>query len=218
MNEKTRTLTLSAMLCAVAYLLTMVGRIPITSVDFLKYDPKDVILALGGFIMGPMQAFLMSVVVSLVEMVTISDTGIIGCFMNVLSTCAFVCTAATIYRRHRTLKGAVVGLGIGALLMTGVMLLWNYCITPIYMGYPRQAVAAMLLPVFLPFNLVKSIINAALTMLLYQPVKTALRRTPLLQSAPAGTPKGKLTPGVAVVSLVVLASCIVAAMALRGIL
>ena len=218
MNEKTRTLTLSAMLCAVAYLLTMVGRIPITSVDFLKYDPKDVILALGGFIMGPMQAFLMSVVVSLVEMVTISDTGIIGCFMNVLSTCAFVCTAATIYRRHRTLKGAVVGLGMGALLMTGVMLLWNYCITPIYMGYPRQAVAAMLLPIFLPFNLVKSIINAALTMLLYQPVKTALRRTPLLQSAPAGTSKGKLTPGVAVVSLVVLASCIVAAMALRGIL
>ena len=218
MNEKTRTLTLSAMLCAVAYLLTMVGRIPITSVDFLKYDPKDVILALGGFIMGPMQAFLMSMVVSLVEMVTISDTGIIGCFMNVLSTCAFVCTAATIYRRHRTLKGAVVGLGMGALLMTGVMLLWNYCITPIYMGYPRQAVAAMLLPIFLPFNLVKSIINAALTMLLYQPVKTALRRTPLLQSAPAGTHKGKLTPGVAVVSLVVLASCIVAAMALRGIL
>ena len=31
--------------------------------------------------------------------------------------------------------------------MTIIMLLWNYLITPLYMGYPREAVVEMLLTV-----------------------------------------------------------------------
>ena len=53
-----------------------------------------------------------------------------------------------------------------------VMMLWNYFLTPIYMGYPREAVAAMLPTVFLPFN-------ALITVLLYKPVIRALRKTGL---------------------------------------
>ena len=37
------------------------------------------------------------------------------------------------------------------------MLLWNYLITPIYMGMDREEIVVpMLIPVFLPFNLVKA--------------------------------------------------------------
>ncbi len=43
----------------------------------------------------------------------------------------------------------------GTLLMTLIMVLWNYLITPIYMGYPREAVAKLLLPAFVPFKYVK---------------------------------------------------------------
>ena len=78
------------------------------------------------------------------------------------------------------LRGAAAGLAAGVALMTGLMLLWNYFITPLYMGYPREAVAAMLLPVFLPFNLIKSALNAALTMLIYKPVSRALKRSGLV--------------------------------------
>jgi len=39
------------MLCALAYVVVVVGRIPI--ILFLKYDPKDVIIAIGGLIFGP---------------------------------------------------------------------------------------------------------------------------------------------------------------------
>jgi hypothetical protein len=35
---------------------------------------------------------------------------------------------------------------------------------------------AMLLPIFLPFNLLKGALNAAVTLLLYKPLVTALRR------------------------------------------
>lgn len=175
MSEKTKKITTAAMLCAAAYIVMAVGRIPV--VLFLKYDPKDAVIALGGLIWGPWMAAAVSVVVSVLEMLTVSDTGVIGCVMNVLSTCAFACTVSVIYRRRRTLSGAVLGLVSGWVVMTAAMLLWNYLITPIYMGYPREAVAALLLPAFLPFNLLKGGLNAAITFLLYKPVVNALRKS-----------------------------------------
>lgn len=44
-------------------------------------------------------------------------------------------------------------------LTTIVMLFWNYLITPFCMGYPREAVVGLLLPVFLLFNLIKLRLN-----------------------------------------------------------
>lgn len=121
-------------------------------------------------------AALLSVVVSFLEMVTISSTGIIGCVMNILSTWGFACVATLIYKRVHTLKGAIIGLAAGCLTATALMLLWNYLITPLYMGLAREAVVEMLLPIFLPYNLLKCAMNAALTMLIYKPLVTALRR------------------------------------------
>ena len=91
-QNRTKQLTILAMLSALAFLLTAFGRIPM--VLFLKYDPKDVIILIAGFIYGPLSAIIISFLVSLVEMVTISDTGFIGFVMNVLSTLAFVIPAS----------------------------------------------------------------------------------------------------------------------------
>lgn len=66
--------------------------------------------------------------------------------------------------------------------MVLVMLFWNYLITPIYMGYPREAVVELLIPVFLPFNLIKGGLNAAITMILYKPIVKALRRAHLIET------------------------------------
>ena len=178
MNVRTKKLTTVAMLCAIAYLVMVIGRIPV--VLFLKYDPKDVIITMGGFMFGPIASLAISVIVSLVEMFTVSDTGLIGCIMNILSSCSFACTAAVIYKKKHTVGGAVGGLAVGLVLMTGIMLLWNYFVTPIYMGYPREAVAELLVPAFLPFNLLKGGLNAAITMLIYKPLVTALRKARLI--------------------------------------
>ena len=145
------------MLSAAAYVVMAIIKIPV--VLFLKYEPKDIIIAIGGFIYGPLSALVISAVVSFAEMLTVSDTGPIGLVMNLLSTVSFACTAAFIYKKRRTLKGAVIGLITGSLIMVAMMLLWNYLITPLYMGTPREAVAAMLIPVFLPFNLIKASLN-----------------------------------------------------------
>ena len=168
-----------AMLAAIAYLMVNLIRIPV--VLFLKYEPKDVIITIGGFLFGPMAAFIVSGIVSLLEMVTISETGIVGCIMNLISTCSFACVAAFDYKKQHTLKGAITGLGLGSVLMVGTMLLWNWLITPLYMGVDRATVEGMLIPAFLPFNLLKAGLNSALIIGLYKPLSSALRKVGLIE-------------------------------------
>ncbi len=212
----TRTAVMLGLFSALAYAAMFLFRIPI--VAFLKYDPKDVIIAISGFLYGPLPAVLVSVVVSLIEMLTVSGTGVIGCFMNVLSTVAFVCPAAFLYKRSKSFKSAVIGLVIGVLCMTGVMLLWNYFIVPFYLHTPREEVAAMLLPVFLPFNLLKASINAALVVLLYKPLVTALRRMNLMpRPAPEDAHKHKISVGAMLAAVLVLASCVMVVLVMQGV-
>ena len=181
--SKTKKLTIIGMLCALAYVAVVVGRIPL--VLFLKYDPKDVIIVIGGFIFGPLTSFAVTVIVSVVQMFTISGTGILGCIMNIISSCSFACTAAFIYERKHKLSGAMLGLFCGWGCQVVVMMFWNYLVAPIYMDYPREEIVELLIPAFLPFNLIKGGLNAAITMLIYKPVVTALRRSNLIESRQA---------------------------------
>ncbi len=213
MKLSVKRMVLIAMLAAVAYILVFVIRIPV--VLFLKYEPKDVIITIGGFLLGPWASLLCSLIVSLLEMVTVgSETGPIGALMNFLSSCCFACTAAFIYKKKHTLSGAVLGLGAGAFTMVGVMMLWNWLITPLYMGVPRQAVESLLLPAFLPFNALKAGLNAALTLGLYKPLVTALRKTGLVEMPRGETPKSKA--GIYLVALGLLISCILLLLVLQG--
>lgn len=212
MKFETKKLVLLAMLASVAYMIVALVRIPV--VLFLKYEPKDVIIVIGGFLLGPMASFLISLVVSLLEMITISETGPIGAIMNLLSTCSFACTAAWIYKKNHTLKGAVLGLAIGSAVMVVTMLLWNYLITPLYMtGTSRSDVAAMLIPVFLPFNALKAGFNSALTLMLYKPLVNALRKTRLVEEK---TGKGSSRIGLYLLAGILLVTCILLLLVLQG--
>ena len=191
-----------------------VGRIPI--VLFLKYDPKDIIITLGGLIWGPSTSCLVSVIVSFIEMLTISDTGIWGLIMNIVSTCSFACTAAYIYKKRRTLSGAVIGLLAGSISMVVIIMLWNYWVVPIYMGYPREAVAELLIPAFLPFNILKAGLNAGFTFLLYKPVTTALRKAGYIPSAADRQNKKPIV--LWFLCGIVIISCIMLILFLKGII
>ena len=214
---KARDLTILALLAAVSYVVMYLSKlIPIHILGFLSFDLKDVIICIAGFLFGPLAAAGVSVVVSLIEMVTVGSTGLWGLLMNVLSTCAFVCAAAYFYQRNKTIKNAVIGLVVGVLLMTAVMLVWNWLITPIYMGQPREFVATLLIPYFLPFNLIKGGINATLTMLLYKPIVNALRKAKLVE--PSGGKGGKSKLGIAIVAAVLLVTFVLLALVLAKVI
>ena len=218
-----RQLTTMAMLSAFSFLLVLLQHslppiAPFAAAPFLKIDIKDVVIVISGFLYGPLSTVLISVVVSLLEMITVSTTFFYGFFMNIVSTCAFVCPAALTYRKKKSIKGAILGLILGIICVSVTMVLWNYIITPAYMGYPREAVASLLLPVFLPFNLLKSTINSALTMLLYKPIANILRKTGRVAESGGTLAKGKISLGVMLASSFLLISLILIILAMMGVL
>ncbi len=180
MRTNTQKISIAAMFAALAYALAALSNVvPVTlvpSLPFLNYDPKDVLITIAAFILGPLYAIGISLVSAIVEMLTVSSTGPIGMIMNFLSSTIFAGIAALIYSRKRDVFGAVVGLCFSSVLTTAFMLGWNYVVSPYYMGVPRDVIATMLVPGFLPFNIIKSSINSGIILVIYKPVVDVLRK------------------------------------------
>ena len=179
---KIKKITTLGILCSLAVITNLLISFPIIPlVSFLRYDPKDIIIVIGGFIYGPLSAMIMSVLTSLIEVFYRNAGGniLIDILMNVISTCSLACVAAYFYKKEHSRKGAIKGLIIGAVLSIAIMCLWNYIVTPIYYGMPREVVAALIVPGILPFNLIKNAINVLVVIYLYKPLVDLLRRNNL---------------------------------------
>ena len=214
MKLSTKKMCVLAMFAAISFIVANTLYISIfPAAPFLKYEPKDVIITIAGFLYGPLASLLISVVVSLPEMF-LSGTGPIGGAMDVLSTCSFACMAALFYKRRHTLAGAVSGLAVGSVLMVIAMLLWNWLISPLYMGVERHIIEGMLLPIFLPFNLLKTGLNSALVLFLYKPIVSALRKTGFVEITPRKNGTSKF--GIYIFAAVLLITCILLILAIRG--
>lgn len=185
MSKSTKNVVTAAMFAALAYAAAVVSNlVPITlvpSLTFLHYDAKDVVIALCGFILGPFYALAVSLVAAVIEL-SISSTGPIGAVMNFLSSAIFACSAALFYKYKRSIYSALIGLFTASALTTVFMLGWNFIISPYYMGITREVIKPMLLPAFLPFNLIKCLINSGITLIIYKPVIKALRSVGLVES------------------------------------
>jgi riboflavin transporter FmnP len=171
-SQHTRKLTTMAMLAAVAVVLVAAVRFPlIPSASFLEYDPADIPIFIGTFLYGPWAGLGLTVVVAVLQGVTVSaQSGIIGIIMHILSTGTFVVLAGLIYRKMHSRRGAVLALCMGTFAMTVIMCGCNLIFTPIFMGVPVSVVADMLLPAIIPFNLLKASINSIITFLVYKPI------------------------------------------------
>ncbi len=171
-TQKIKKLTALAVFAALAYAVHFI-HIP---VSFLNLDFKDVVMTVAGMYFGPISGLVVAILVPLLEFPT-SETGVYGLIMNLASSVTFVGVASVIYRFKRTLTGAIIGLSAAALSMTAVMMVANLYITPYYMGVPRSMVVDLIPKLLLPFNAIKSILNAALTLCLYKPMTTLLKKT-----------------------------------------
>jgi len=129
--------------------------------------------------------------------------------MNVITSTAFCCTAAFIYKRNRSIKGATIGLVVAFFVATIVAMLWNYLIVPLYMpGVTRESVTPLLLSAFLPFNLISNGLNAAFTFIIYKHVKKALQAAKLLPPRTDEVSTSKVNIGLILVAIFVVVTCI----------
>ena len=146
--------------------------------QFLEYDPADVPILIGTFAFGPAAGLLLTLVVSVVQGITVSaGSGPWGILMHFVATGSMAAVAGLVYKKHHSFKGAIAALGFGALTMTVVMVPLNLLITPIYTGASVQFVAGMLLPAIIPFNLIKSVVNCVVTFIVYKHIMKLIDKT-----------------------------------------
>ena len=173
-QNNTKKMAVSAMLIAVAFLVTFLTAM-FKVAGFLSLDLKDAVLSMIALLYGPVYGFISVIAVALIEFLTISSTGVYGLVMNILSSGTFVLVCGLVYKYKRSFGGAITSAILTVFAVTAVMLTANIFITPLYFNMPRQAVIDMLPTVLLPFNLCKSIMNASLMLLVYKPFVSALR-------------------------------------------
>ncbi|KFI72495.1 putative membrane protein [Bifidobacterium minimum] len=139
---------------------------------WLKYDPSGIVCLIAGFIFGPSAAAIVSVLGFAPHLLTNPW----GTVMAVAVALALSVPASLIYRRMHTRKGAALALVVGSVAALAVAILGNLLITPIYAKMSVAAVAAMIVPVLLPFNVLKFALHSVVTFLIYKPVSNLVQR------------------------------------------
>ena len=179
-NNMLRTVTGVGIFSSLAFVATLICKLIPSVAGFLSLDAKDAVIAIASFVYGPIVAPIISLITAFIEFVTISDTGWYGFIMNFASSATFSLVASLIYKYKKSFNGAIIGFSSAVAATTGVMLLLNIFVTPIYfvsIGVPmtQSDVIAMLPSILMPFNFAKSLINSALALLLYKPIINAMR-------------------------------------------
>lgn len=169
----TKRIAVTALFCALAAICTLFIEFPILpAVPWLKYDPSAIICLIAGFAFGPATGVAVSIISYLPHIATAS--GFWGMLMAIIATLAMVLPASLVYKRDTTMRGAIVGMVIGAVVSVLLCIVANIIVTPIYAHMSTQAVIALIVPALLPFNVLKVVINAVVTTLVYKPVTKVL--------------------------------------------
>lgn len=168
----TRVLVTIALLCAISVLLSFVEFPLLPGVAWLSYDASIMPAAVCGFAYGPAAGLACGIISVVAHGILFAD--FTGALMNLLVVIGFIWPAALVYKRVHTLKGAIAGLALGIVLAVLMAVLGNLVVTPAWLGVPLDAVVAMIVPILIPFNLLKGLLNAILTLIVYKAISNLI--------------------------------------------
>ena len=139
---------------------------------YLQYDPSGIVTLTVALMYGP-AAGIMVQLVSWIPKLIMSPLGSLLTFVAMIGAVLIV---GLIYKKFHNLKGAIVAIVVGSVVFTAIAIAMNFVITPIYTpGVTVEAVASMVVPILLPFNIIKCVINGVVTGRLYQPVSNLVK-------------------------------------------
>lgn len=163
-------------------LLALLPGIPIMpGASFLKYDAMDIPMIIAGMTLGPVGGAAVLVLGCGIQTLVYGHDGIVGFVMHVVASGVLVMISSLIYRRKQDLVHLFTGLALGTIGMTLIMIPLNLFVTAPYLellGTPNayEMTKAMLLPVILPFNLIKAGINSVVTALAVMALRPQISR------------------------------------------
>ena len=172
-------LTVSAMLIALAFLSIFLLKF---KVSFLSFDFKDALLSVLTLLYGPLWGIISVCIVAVLEFLTVSDTGVYGLIMNIISSGVFALSVGFVYKYKRSFIGAIIAAICAVVSVTIFMMLANMLITPYYMGVSTDTVIKLIPTLLLPFNLIKSLMNASVMLIIYKPLTSLLRKIGLMKT------------------------------------
>lgn len=201
-KNNVKKISVTALFCAIAFLMTFVFRF---KVGFLTFDLKDAVISVISLLYGPIYGVASAGVVAVLELLSVSDTGLYGLIMNFISSATFAIACGSVYKFKRSFSGAIIAVVISVISVTAVMMVANIFITPYYMGVEKAEVIALIPTMLFPFNLCKSIVNAASLLMIYKPITNSLKKTGLVSANKTSYKFSKKSVILFVVSLAVLA-------------
>lgn len=169
----TKRIAVYALFVALAIVASFIELPIFPAAPFLKYDPSGIIGLVAGFAYGPAAA----VIVSVLGFVPHLFTNPLGALMNIAIALALSVPASLLYRNKHTRPGALFGIICGSVIALIVAILGNLLITPLYAHMSVAQVAAMIIPILLPFNILKFVIHGVVTFLIYKPISNVLAAT-----------------------------------------
>ena len=193
--SSTHYLTYTAIFASLAGVL-MFLEIPLFfAPSFYKIDLSEIPILVCTFYLGPVAGVAAELVKIMVKLLLKgTSTAFVGDFANFVVGCSFVLPASIIYHARPGKRSALVGMAAGTLVMT----VFGSAFNAIYLlpkfaalyGMPMEAIIGMgtkinpritsvgtlVLFAVVPFNLLKGVIDSALTFLLYKRISPLLHK------------------------------------------
>lgn len=174
-NMTTKKIVHLGLFAALGVMLLMLEFPILSAAPYLKLNFSDLPALIAGFMYGWWAGIIVTVVKVGIFMLTgLSASGPIGDLANVIIGIVFAVTAALIYSRMKTLKGAIVSLSIASVAMVLAACLSNWFILMPSYGIPSDAIPSLILTTSLPFNAIKAVGTSILTFFVYKPIKKGL--------------------------------------------
>jgi len=210
--SNTHYISYTAIFSAISGVLMLVEIPLFFAPGFYKLDVSEMPVLICTFYLGPaagVTAELLKVMVKL--LIKGTSTAFVGDFANFVVGCSFILPASIIYHARPGKKTALIGMGVGTLVLTVFGSLFNgFYLIPkfaVLFGMPMNAIVAMGTKVnaaitdvwtlvafaVVPFNLVKGVAVSALTFLLYKRISPILHKNDAKRAARAKKPQGGAT-------------------------
>lgn len=163
--------------------------------SFYKIDFSEIPVLIGAFSLGPVAGVIIELVKVLLKVFFLkgTTTAFVGDLANFLIGCTLVVPASVVYHVHKTKKFALIGMGVGTLVMT----VFGSAFNAIYLipkfaqlyGMPLDSIVAMgtainpritsvtTLALFavVPFNILKGVLVTIITTLLYKHISPLIK-------------------------------------------
>lgn len=170
MRKKIKDVVLGALLAALSFISMYLIQIPIfRQAPYLQYDPSEIFSLFAAFFISPSMGVLVTLVKVILFFLTKSESGPIGSLMNFLAVSPFVFFAGVFYKKMKNLLfplNFLFPIIIGTIIRILVMIPANLIFVPIYWGLSIQATWIYIWSINVWFNIVVSVINGGVFLIL----------------------------------------------------